>query len=259
MPWRHRRGVEYLDARWGWLFTATPLWRSRGRDLVPVVQVAVWDSNINETRFWLQIQRSRVRSPALPDFLSSSGSGTRSTQPREVNWGATGIRCADHVTPLYPQKLALTSPTGGGCSVGIVRSRTKATEFSFRLFRSGPSVLLHLTGLHSAFARRSLWERCCLYIWVDPEDEGNIFLGFIAHLRQECHNSKSVIFQKKILKVLKCYNFLWVQRRHNCSPAESFANCFMTLYLLKVHLQTFYFYTNNSKMPNFELWQSCRK
>ena len=35
--------------------------------------------------FWLQIQRSRVRSPALPDFLSSSGSGTESTQPREVN------------------------------------------------------------------------------------------------------------------------------------------------------------------------------
>ena len=42
-----------------------------------------------------------------------------------------GIRCADHVTPLYPQKLALTSPTGGGRSVGIVRSRTKATEFFF--------------------------------------------------------------------------------------------------------------------------------
>jgi len=33
------------------------------------------------------------------------------------------------VTPLYPQKLALTSPTCGGRSVGIVRSRTKATEF----------------------------------------------------------------------------------------------------------------------------------
>jgi len=40
-----------------------------------------------------------------------------------------GTRCADHVTPLYPQKLALTSPTGGGRSVGIVRVRTKATEF----------------------------------------------------------------------------------------------------------------------------------
>ena len=35
--------------------------------------------------FWLQIQRSRVRFPALPDFLSSSGSGTGSTQPRDVN------------------------------------------------------------------------------------------------------------------------------------------------------------------------------
>jgi len=44
---------------------------------------------------------------------------------------AAGIRCADHVTPLYPQKLALISPTGGGRSVGIVCSRTKATEFFF--------------------------------------------------------------------------------------------------------------------------------
>jgi hypothetical protein len=32
---------------------------------------------------------------------------------------------------LYPQKLALTSPTSGGRSVGIVHLRAKATEFSF--------------------------------------------------------------------------------------------------------------------------------
>ena len=30
-----------------------------------------------------------------------------------------------------------------------------------------------------------------------------------------------------------------MQRRHKCSPAASFANCLMTPYLLKVHLQTF--------------------
>jgi hypothetical protein len=33
---------------------------------------------------------------------------------------------------LYPQKLALTSPTGGDRSVSIVRFRTKATEFLSR-------------------------------------------------------------------------------------------------------------------------------
>jgi hypothetical protein len=38
------------------------------------------------------------------------------------------MRRADYATPLHPQKLALTSPTIGGHSVGIVRSRTKATE-----------------------------------------------------------------------------------------------------------------------------------
>jgi hypothetical protein len=37
----------------------------------------------------------------------------------------------------------------------------------------------------------------------------------------------------------------------NCSQAESFANCVMTLYLLKVQLQTFFFCTNNSKMLKF--------
>jgi hypothetical protein len=38
---------------------------------------------------------------------------------------AVGIRHAD----LYPQKFALSSPTIGGRSVGIVRSQTQATEF----------------------------------------------------------------------------------------------------------------------------------
>jgi len=46
-------------------------------------------------------------------------------------------------------------------------------------------------------------------------------------------------FQERLLKVLKGCNFVWVQQRHNCSPAASFANCVMTLCLLKVHPQTF--------------------
>jgi hypothetical protein len=44
---------------------------------------------------------------------------------------AMGTRCADPRSILYPQKLALTSPTSGGRSVGIVSLRTMATEFFY--------------------------------------------------------------------------------------------------------------------------------
>jgi hypothetical protein len=44
------------------------------------------------------------------------------------------MRHADYATSLYPQELALTSPTSGGRSVGIVRSRTQATEFIYRVY-----------------------------------------------------------------------------------------------------------------------------
>jgi hypothetical protein len=48
--------------------------------------VPLWSSGHSS---WLLAQRYRVRFPALPDFLSSSGSGKGSTQHREDKWGAT--------------------------------------------------------------------------------------------------------------------------------------------------------------------------
>jgi hypothetical protein len=72
---------------------------------------------------------------------------TRSTQPRDYKWGATyrkssgsGLENREYGRrdpsrwqrgTLYPQKLAITSSTSGGRSVGTVRSRTKATELCF--------------------------------------------------------------------------------------------------------------------------------
>jgi hypothetical protein len=52
----------------------------------------------------------------------SSGSGLES---REYGHGDPSHWPRDI---LYPQKLVLTSSTSGGSSVGIVRSRTQATE-----------------------------------------------------------------------------------------------------------------------------------
>jgi hypothetical protein len=42
---------------------------------------------------------------------------------------AVGIRHADHVAPSIRKKLAITSPTSGSRSVGIVHSRTQTMEF----------------------------------------------------------------------------------------------------------------------------------
>jgi len=64
---------------------------------------------------------------------------------------------------------------------------------------------------------------------------------YVAHLRQECHNSKFMIFQEKCLEVLKCYNFLSATTTQLLSNGE-FSNCFMTLYLLKCISERLFLY-----------------
>jgi hypothetical protein len=98
--------------------------------------------------FWLQIQRSRVRFPALPDFLRSSGSGTRgplslvSTIEELLGRNISGFGLENREygrgdplrwprDTLYPQKLELTLPTSCGRSAGVFRLLTEATEFVF--------------------------------------------------------------------------------------------------------------------------------
>jgi hypothetical protein len=59
---------------------------------------------------------------------TNSGSGLENRDT------AGEIHRADYADTLYPKKLELTSPTNGGPSVGIVRSRTGATEFFLNIY-----------------------------------------------------------------------------------------------------------------------------
>jgi hypothetical protein len=100
----------------------------------------LWSSGLSS---WLQIQRSGFDSRRYQILWEKMVSGTGSTQPQlrscERNSSGPSLENREYGRrdpsrwprdTFYPQTLALTSPTSGGCSVGIVRSRTKATEFS---------------------------------------------------------------------------------------------------------------------------------
>jgi hypothetical protein len=67
----------------------------------------------------------------------------------KTKYTAVGIRHADHVTPSIRKKLAITSPTIGGSSVGIVRSRTQTMESFFS------NTVLAATAV--------IWPLCILY------------------------------------------------------------------------------------------------
>ena len=101
-----------------------------------------------------------------------------------------GNHWADHVTPLYPQTLVLTSPTGGGRSVGIVRSRTKATEFSFSLVLQSIQWRIGKDGRNLYFTNvLCLWftnyscYKLCIYIISPPHDTTNSAGANTPHYR----------------------------------------------------------------------------
>jgi hypothetical protein len=97
----------------------------------------------------------------------SSGSGL------ETEITAVGILSRRPRGTHCPQQLALTSPTSDGCSVGIVHSRTHATEFSFYL-RSYASETEDVKLL--IFSSRTFFlPICCLLI---QEDGNNCIIMF---------------------------------------------------------------------------------
>jgi hypothetical protein len=77
--------------------------------------------------------------------VAASGLENRDQQP----WGYVALTTRH----LYPQKLALTSPKCGGCSVGIVRLRIKATDFlvSVAMFTFTGHMLDKLQALNKGY------------------------------------------------------------------------------------------------------------
>jgi hypothetical protein len=105
--------------------------------------------------FWLQIQRDgfdfrRYRIFGEVMGLERGPLSLMSTIERKSSGFGLEIREYGRRDPsrwprgtLYPRKLALTSPTSGGHSVGIVRSRTLATEFSLVVLNNLGTSISH--------------------------------------------------------------------------------------------------------------------
>jgi hypothetical protein len=99
---------------------------------------------------------------------------------------------------LYPQKLALTAATCGGCSVGIVRLRTKTTEFVVVRLRSSRRWLMK---------RNVMWDvaPCSLVEvhWPFAGAYGLCFQGRQATSTVVCGSSSWEIFPESLKLVQK--------------------------------------------------------
>jgi hypothetical protein len=126
---RHLRGQdEITNGRMQCYLKRPPLWDSGQSSWLQIPRSA-FDSRRYQI-FWevVGLERGPLSLVSTTEELlqrKSSGSGLESGEygRRDPSGWPRGT--------LYPQKVALTSPNSGGRSVGIVRSRILATEFSF--------------------------------------------------------------------------------------------------------------------------------
>jgi hypothetical protein len=113
--------TSWLDRLCG-LVVRVPGYRSRGPRFDTRRYQIFWEvvglkrGPLSLLRIIQELLVRKVAAPVYKTEINNRGDSLR--WPRET---------------LYPLKLALTSPTSGGLSVGIVRLRTKAPEFLFLL------------------------------------------------------------------------------------------------------------------------------
>jgi hypothetical protein len=134
---------------------------------------------------------------------------------------------------LYPKKLARISPTSGGHSVGIVRSRTKDMEFSFSacvcVWGGACTCKIHPnTPTSSTFASRS--EGSFYKCWLYKEDLRNIWDSrtFSLHdwrVQRLGHSNNSECSSTAVCTSMCCsadsHWHLAIQYKQNCLPQHS--------------------------------------
>ena len=173
--------------------------------------------------------------------------------PAEQKQLIHGSQIAVHKTPFAPESpLSFCSVThrerrGGGGTAHAHKTLNTCCFIPYGKFTSVCVLEVVMTDWNCS----NHFDTPCIYIYI------YIYI-YIAHFQQQCHNSKSVTFQERVLKGLKCYDFVWVPRRHSCSLAASFASCVTTVSLLKLHLQTSVSTPVTQKCQNSELWHSFR-
>jgi hypothetical protein len=130
---------------------------------------------------WLQVQRSGFDSRRYQIFWGVVGlergplslvSTTEELLGRKSS--GSGLECRGRRNPsrwprntLYPQKLALTSPTSGGRSVSIVRLRIQATEFLTVSVKLGKQSMKSLV-IWILFRRKNIQCYCILIEFYCP-------------------------------------------------------------------------------------------
>jgi hypothetical protein len=93
---------------------------------------------------------SSTKTSHIPEKKQTTKNIISQFRPRKPRLRPRGSAALTTWYPLHPLKMALTSPTGGGRSVGIVRSRTNAMEL----------LLLLLVQYNKTYASNSSTERC---------------------------------------------------------------------------------------------------
>lgn len=87
-----------------------------------------------------------------------------------------GINCTDQAIPLYPQKLAQSSPTSGDRSVIIVRLWTKSHRICFALYVLLRGNTMSVTGRGDPY----LYDIARLPHFPEDEDFGLILRPFTS-------------------------------------------------------------------------------